>query len=57
MVSEIVGQVCAAITFHLGPVRIQLPFTESKVEELTAGFNQTHGIPQCISALDGNTWK
>lgn len=35
-------------------VYIQLPFTASKVEELTAGFNQAHGIPQC---LGWDTWK
>lgn len=31
---NIVKQVLEAITVHLGPVHIQLPFSESKVEEL-----------------------
>lgn len=41
------------ITVHLGPVFIQLPLTESKVEELVAGFYRAYGIPQCIGAVDG----
>lgn len=53
VVSKIVREVCQAITVHLGPVYIQLPFTESKVEELTEGFHQAYGIPQCIGAVDG----
>lgn len=32
---------------------IQLPLTESKVEELVAGFYRAYGIPQCIGAVDG----
>lgn len=44
---------CDAITVHLGPVYIQLPVTESKVEKLVAGFHRAHGIPQCIGAVDG----
>uniref|UniRef100_A0A3Q2VJY0 Putative nuclease HARBI1 n=1 Tax=Haplochromis burtoni TaxID=8153 RepID=A0A3Q2VJY0_HAPBU len=44
---------CTTITVHLGPVFIQLPLTESKVEELVAGFYRAYGIPQCIGAVDG----
>jgi len=53
VVSKIVRHVCEAITVHLGPVYVQLPVTESKVNELVAGFHQAHGIPQCIGAVNG----
>ncbi|KAM9314409.1 putative nuclease HARBI1 [Pholidichthys leucotaenia] len=52
-VSIIVRQTCKAITVHLGPKYVKLPFTESEVEELVSGFERTHGMPQCLGAIDG----
>ena len=52
-VSKVVRQVCKAITLHLGPKYIRLPFSEPEALELVNGFYATHGIPQCIGAVDG----
>ena len=53
VVSKIVREVCMAITIHLGPDYIKLPFTEPEVEELVTNFYNAHGIPQCLGAIDG----
>ena len=53
VVSNIIRKVCKAITFHLGPRYIKLPFTESEVKCLVKNFNPAHGFPQCIGAIDG----
>lgn len=53
VVSNIIRKVCKAITFHLGPRYIKLPFTESEVKCLVKNFNRAHGFPQCIGAIDG----
>ena len=52
-VSVIVRQTCKAITVHLGPKYIQLPFTVPETEELVSGFLRDHGMPQCLGAVDG----
>uniref|UniRef100_A0A3Q2NX00 Putative nuclease HARBI1 n=1 Tax=Fundulus heteroclitus TaxID=8078 RepID=A0A3Q2NX00_FUNHE len=52
-VSIIVRQTCVAISTHLGPKYIKLPFTEPEAEELVAGFSRSHGMPQCFGAVDG----
>ncbi|XP_030008156.1 protein ALP1-like [Sphaeramia orbicularis] len=52
-VSIIVRRTCKAITSHLGPKYIKLPFCESKVEALVSGFQRAHGMPQCLGAVDG----
>ena len=51
--SVIVRQTCKAITVHLGPKYIQLPFTVPETEELVSGFLRDHGMPQCLGAVDG----
>nr|XP_055026760.1 putative nuclease HARBI1 [Misgurnus anguillicaudatus] len=52
-VSVIIRQTCKAITVHLGPKYIHLPFTVPEAEELVCGFLQDHGMPQCLGAVDG----
>lgn len=52
-VSVIVRQTCRAITFHLGPKYIRLPFTEPEAEDHVSGFLQVHSMPQCFGAVDG----
>uniref|UniRef100_A0A3P9PY79 Putative nuclease HARBI1 n=1 Tax=Poecilia reticulata TaxID=8081 RepID=A0A3P9PY79_POERE len=52
-VSVIVRQTCKAITEHMGPQYIKLPFTEPEAEALVFGFLHAHGIPQCLGAIDG----
>ena len=52
-VSVIIRQTCRAITIHLGPKYIKLPFTEREVEDLVIGFHHAHGMPQCFGAVDG----
>ncbi|KAM3867651.1 putative nuclease HARBI1 [Diretmus argenteus] len=52
-VSVIVRQTCRAITVHLGPKLIKLPFTEPEVEDLVMSFHHAHGMPQCFGAVDG----
>ena len=54
---KIVGEVCTAITWHLGPVSIKLPFTENETKELVAQSEKAHVIPQCLEALDGSHIK
>ena len=53
VVSKIAREVCYAITKHLGPKYIKVPFTEDGVRELTEHFEKAHGIPQCLGAIDG----
>lgn len=53
VVSKIIRHVCKAITVHLGPLYIQLPTTESAVNSLVDNFEQLHGLPQCLGAVDG----
>lgn len=50
MVSEIVGQVCEAITVHFGPVCIYSYLSRRPNRRTDSRFYQAHGIPQCISA-------
>ncbi|KAM4577098.1 putative nuclease HARBI1 [Odontesthes bonariensis] len=52
-VSTIIRDTCRAITVHLGPKYIKLPFTVPDTEELVAGFLEDHGMPQCLGAVDG----
>ena len=42
-----------AVIWHLGPVNIKLPFTESEVKELGAQFEKAYVILQCLGAIDG----
>ncbi|XP_050959494.1 putative nuclease HARBI1 [Labeo rohita] len=51
-VSKIIREVCRAITFHLGPKYVSLPFTEPEVQTLVTNFYATHGMPQCLGAID-----
>lgn len=53
VVSKIIRRVYKAITTHLGPKYIKLPYTEAEVEILVKKFNQLHGYPQCLGAIDG----
>ena len=52
-VSKIVRKVCYAITVHLGPKYITLPFTEEAVQEKVESFYSAYGFPQCLGAIDG----
>lgn len=52
-VSKIVRKVCKAITVHLGPKYVTLPFTEEDVHEKVKNFHRAHGFPQCLGAIDG----
>ena len=52
-VSKIVRKVCNAITVHLGPKYIILPFTEEAVQEKVESFYSAYGFPQCLGAIDG----
>lgn len=44
---------CRAISIHLGPKYIKLPFTEPEAEDLVVGFHRDHDMPQCFGAIDG----
>ena len=52
-VSKIVRKVCNAITVHLGPKYITLPFTEEAVQEKVESFYSEYGFPQCFGEIDG----
>ena len=53
LVSKIVRSVCFAITKHMGPVYIRMPTSEEEVSNMARNFEQRHGFPQCIGAVDG----
>lgn len=52
-VSKIIREVCRAFTFQLGPEYVSLPFTEPEVQTLVTNFYETHGMPQCLGAIEG----
>ena len=52
-VSKLVRKVCKAITVHLGPEYVKLPFTTAQVNDLVKNFHKTHGFLQCLGAVDG----
>lgn len=56
-VSVIIRQTCRAVCLHLGPKYIWLPVTEAKTQAPVSGFQDAHGIPQCLGALDGTHIK
>ncbi|KAK1894420.1 putative nuclease HARBI1 [Dissostichus eleginoides] len=51
--SVIIRQTCRAISIHLGPKYIKLPFTEPETADLVEGFDRAHRMPQCLGAVDG----
>ncbi|XP_051800748.1 putative nuclease HARBI1 [Acanthochromis polyacanthus] len=51
-VSVTVRQTCRAISIHLGPRYVKLPFMEQDATDLVEGFHHAHGIPQCLGAVD-----
>ncbi|XP_033977923.1 putative nuclease HARBI1 [Trematomus bernacchii] len=51
--SLIIRETCRAITIHLGPKYIKLPFTEPETADLVEGFHCAHHMPQCLGAVDG----
>lgn len=51
-VSVTVRQTCRAISIHLGPKYITLPFTEQDATSLVEGFHQARDMPQCLGAVD-----
>nr|XP_055041086.1 putative nuclease HARBI1 [Misgurnus anguillicaudatus] len=51
-VSVMIRKVCKAITVVLGPDYVRTPKTESEVKKLVANFYKTHGMPQCLGAID-----
>ena len=52
-ISGIIRRVSYAVTAFVGPKLIRLPTTEGEVQELTDGYLEAHGFPQCIDAIDG----
>ena len=52
-VSITVRHVCHCITLHLGSKYIRLPRTEDEVTDLVTHFFGSHGVPQCLGAIDG----
>ncbi|XP_033973718.1 putative nuclease HARBI1 [Trematomus bernacchii] len=51
--SYIIRQTCRAISIHLGPKYIKLPYTEPETADLVEGFDHAHHMPQCLGAVDG----
>ncbi|XP_033970360.1 putative nuclease HARBI1 [Trematomus bernacchii] len=51
--SRIIRQTCRAISIHLGPKYIKLPYTEPETADLVEGFDHAHHMPQCLGAVDG----
>ena len=52
-VSTIVRNVCYVITTELGQRYIRLPKNEKDVKFAAEKFEERHGFPQCIDAIDG----
>jgi hypothetical protein len=52
-VSTVIRETCKAISIHLGPKYIKMPFTEPEAEDLVLRFHRAHGMPQCLGAVDG----
>ena len=52
-VSLIIRRVSKAISLHLGPRYIQLPFTEEAVKAKVTSFYDSFSVPQCLGAIDG----
>ena len=46
-----------AVIWHLGPVNINLPFTENEVKELGAQFEKAYVILQCLGAIDATHFE
>ncbi|KAF3847250.1 hypothetical protein F7725_020278 [Dissostichus mawsoni] len=44
--SVIIRQTCRAISIHLGPKYIKLPFAEPETADLAEGFDRAHRMPQ-----------
>ena len=51
--SKVVRRVTMAISRQLGRQYIKHPQIIEKVEEMATHFQQRHGFPQCIGAIDG----
>ena len=52
-VSLIVRKVCYVISAHLGAKYVRMPETEEDVEFFVKKFEEKHGFPQCLGAVDG----
>ena len=52
-ISGIIRRVFYAVTTFVRPKPVRLPTTEVEAQELTDGYLEAHGFPQCIGAIDG----
>ena len=50
---EVVRHIFKAITVHIGPQYIRLPFTELKAEELITWYYRNHSMLQCLGLISG----